>query len=176
MPSGKTHDRITLICTPIAVIAMYAKNQDLATSLIFSGSFLFAGLMFGPDLDIVSVQSRRWGILSWIWIPYRRSLRHRSLWSHGFLFGTVGRCIYLAIVLSLLGTATLVAIAGAAIAQGQEVDFSPALSALQSFDEFSRGWPPTYWLSTFGGLELGAMSHSIADWLGSWWLRRRSSR
>ena len=63
MPSGKTHDRITLWCLPwIGLLAMIATNHWGYTLLVAAG-FVFAGLMFGPDLDVRSVQSKRWGWL-----------------------------------------------------------------------------------------------------------------
>jgi len=31
---------------------------------------------------------------SWYWLPYGRMVKHRSLWSHGLLIGTVVRLIY----------------------------------------------------------------------------------
>ena len=38
----------------------------------------------------------RWGPLAFLWWPYRRLLRHRSVWSHGPLIGTTGRLLLLA--------------------------------------------------------------------------------
>jgi uncharacterized metal-binding protein len=31
---------------------------------------------------------------SWYWLPYGRMVRHRSVWSHGLIIGTVVRLIY----------------------------------------------------------------------------------
>jgi len=100
MPSGRTHDRITLWTLPLVSGIAYFLTQSGKLALILAGGFLFSGLMFGPDLDIHSVQYKRWGWLRWIWIPYRSAIRHRSHFSHGLIIGTFLRWVYLgAIVL-----------------------------------------------------------------------------
>ncbi len=115
--------------------------------------------MFGPDLDIYSRQYQRWGLLRWIWIPYQKSLRHRSFLSHGPIIGTTLRVIYLSGVVGIL------VILGTVVAQilgngdwsrqflnetvGRSLNHIPELLAL------------------FLGLELGAMSHSLSDWSNS---------
>ncbi len=75
MPSGQTHDRITLWCLPAIAGCTYLLTQgDSDRTLIVAGAFLFSGLMFGPDLDIYSVQYKRWGYLRWLWIPYQKAI------------------------------------------------------------------------------------------------------
>ncbi|NET52662.1 MAG: metal-binding protein, partial [Merismopedia sp. SIO2A8] len=103
MPSGQTHDRITLWSLPVVsgLCVTLTKSSDL--TLMLSAGFLFGGLMFGPDLDIYSRQFKRWGWLRWIWIPYQKSMRHRSVLSHGLLIGTTLRVVYLAIWIVGLG-------------------------------------------------------------------------
>ena len=59
--------------------------------------------MFGPDLDIYSVQFKRWGYFKFIWLPYQKYLRHRSFFSHGFIIGTVIRSLYFSLIILLLG-------------------------------------------------------------------------
>jgi len=56
--------------------------------------------MFGPDLDLHSVQYKRWGPLL-LWIPYQNSTP--SLLSHGLIVGTTLRVLYLASWLGILG-------------------------------------------------------------------------
>jgi len=72
MPSGQTHDRITL-WSSLLVAGLTFGHAKVATNLIVSGAFLFSGLMFGPDLDLYSVQYKRWGPLRLLWIPYQNS-------------------------------------------------------------------------------------------------------
>jgi uncharacterized metal-binding protein len=160
MPSGRTHDRITMYALPlVAGITLWQTRSSNATLLV-AGGFLFGGLMFGPDLDIYSVQFQRWGFLRWIWLPYQKSLRHRSFLSHGPIIGTILRILYLGCLLAILAILVLT------IAQklwnlsftwqdlGQTVGRS-----LVNYN--------TEYIALFLGLELGAMSHSLSDWSGS---------
>ncbi|MBW4675856.1 MAG: metal-binding protein [Desmonostoc geniculatum HA4340-LM1] len=160
MPSGRTHDRITLYALPfVAGVTLWQTRSSNATLLV-AGGFLFGGLMFGPDLDIYSVQFQRWGFLRWIWLPYQKSLRHRSFLSHGLIIGTTLRIIYLGCLLAILAIFVLV------IAQKlwnfnftwQDLGGSVGRS-LVNYD--------TEYIALFLGLELGAMSHSLSDWSGS---------
>jgi uncharacterized metal-binding protein len=169
MPSGRTHDRITLWSLPVIVgLSMLATRNSKITLLLASG-YLFSGLMFGPDLDIHSVQFKRWGIFRGIWIPYQKKMRHRSRYSHGFLLGTIIRVAYL---LTIVGAIAGVGVAiahllfdlpwhwGQAWQEGQQMIRTHSLGGL----------------ALFIGLELGAMSHSLADWTGSAykkWQRRQ---
>lgn len=167
MPSGKTHDRITAWCTPGIGLATFIITQHWIYTLLVVGGFIFAGLMFGPDLDIWSVQSKRWGWLGWIWHPYRKSLRHRSWLSHGFLAGTLVRLLYLSILLFLV----LLTVLEVTNSSGQTRITWNALG--QSISQgFLQYWQE--WTAIAIGIELGAMSHSISDWTASAW--KQSSR
>ena len=66
MPSGQIHDRITLWSLPWIVVVSLLVTRNGSLTLILAGGFLFSGLMFGPDLDIHSIQFKRWGILGFI--------------------------------------------------------------------------------------------------------------
>jgi uncharacterized metal-binding protein len=161
MPSGIVHDRITLWSLPWIVGATYYLTDSGELTLIVSGSFLFSGLMFGPDLDIYSLQFRRWGVFRWIWLPYQKFLHHRCFLSHGFLIGTLVRLIYLSSFLVIFAF-IIVAI-------------------IQLFSGINWNWHDFFWqkfnlinkkyrfqvISLFIGLELGASSHYLSDWLVS---------
>lgn len=157
MPSGRTHDRITLWSLPVVAGGSYALTQNGNITLLLSGSFLFAGLMFGPDLDIYSRQYQRWGLLRWMWIPYQKSLRHRSMLSHGVIIGTVLRILY------LLGWIAVVGFLGLLVAEAvwdvtwtfEEIAELAIAHLEDRYGEF---------LAVFLGLELGAMSHYVSDW------------
>lgn len=173
MPSGRTHDRLTLWSLPVVAGGSWLISRQSDLSLVLSGCYLFAGLMFGPDLDVRSRQSQRWGPLHWLWIPYRRCLRHRSWFSHGPLLGTAGRVCYLA----LWGGLVLVIVEGA-IALGSGGDWASLLSRLGQHQRLLWLWMqahPTVLMSALIGLELGAMSHSLSDWAGSIWKRWQRS-
>ncbi|MCC5650632.1 metal-binding protein [Nostoc sp. XA013] len=160
MPSGRTHDRITMYALPfVAGVTLWQTRSSNATLLV-AGGFLFGGLMFGPDLDIYSVQFQRWGFLRWIWLPYQKSLRHRSFLSHGPIIGTILRILYLGCLLAISAILVL------AIAQRlwnlsftwQDLGQTVGRSLVQYDTEY---------IALFSGLELGAMSHSLSDWSGS---------
>ena len=161
MPSGITHDRITLWTLPWIAGIGYGITQNGELTLILSGGFLFSGLMFGPDLDIHSIQYKRWGAFKRIWLPYRNFFHHRSLFSHGPILGTLIRVLY------LLSLVTFIAIITVGIAQllwGFPWNWQNfALKQLSLLT--NRHWPET--LALFIGLELGAMSHSVSDLIGS---------
>jgi uncharacterized metal-binding protein len=169
MPAGRTHDQITLVSLPITVVLALLISRSPLLTLISSGGFLFSGLMFGPDLDIRSCQYRRWGWLRWIWLPYQKTLRHRSVWSHGFLIGTLLRVLYLAGWLLLFSYLFYL---GLKLGGYQPQAWQQSLTAVQRW-VFSH---PQEGLALWAGLELGSMSHSWSDGVGSAWKRWRSPR
>ena len=168
MPSGRTHDRITWYCLPVISLSGFWLTQQLDLTLTVAAGFLFGGLMFGPDLDVRSRQSRRWGMFAWIWRPYRGWLRHRSWLSHGPIAGTVLRLLILGLWLLLLTLA------------GLEIAHALGWAAI-TWGELGRAIGQTLWrdrgiwLALVIGLELGAMSHSLSDWIVSRWKRTTKS-
>src|ERR1043166_5581959 len=102
MPSGKTHDAITMLLAVPTFVAAWGVTRSVALALVVTAATLFGGLMFGPDLDIQSRQYARWGVFRFLWLPYRSVFRHRSRWSHGIIFGTLIRVVYFAAALTLL--------------------------------------------------------------------------
>ncbi len=162
MPSGATHDRITLLSLPIVSGLTFWASRSNSITLSLAGGFLFSGLMFGPDLDIYSVQFKRWGMLRWIWRPYQKSMRHRSWFSHGPMIGTLIRLAYLGCWVILLGTIWN------AIAMLNHWSFW----SWQSVQTQLEQWRVQYFwqgIAALTGLELGALSHSGSDILGSAW-------
>jgi uncharacterized metal-binding protein len=117
-------------------------------------------LIFGPDLDLYSFHYKRWGKLRWLWRPYQQAIKHRSIWSHGPIVGTIGRILYLSLWLGLVG---LFYLAINQLAGGQTYTGIQLLDILKHSIE---GNFPVY-LALFCGLELGAMSHYVSDWLVS---------
>lgn len=166
MPAGRTHDRITLWGLPWVAGCSFVLSRNSKLTLLICGAFLFAGLMFGPDLDIPSRQFKRWGWLRWIWIPYQKSVRHRSFLSHGPGVGTVLRLVYLGAWLILLGSLGL-----AVASQVQPLPWNWPL--ILRAVERSLWEHRAEWIAVWIGLELGAMSHSLSDWGGSFFKRYR---
>lgn len=160
MSSGRTHDRITLWTLPLVMLLALRVTLDGWLTAIVCLGFLLGGWMFGPDLDIHSVQYKRWGWLRWIWLPYRGRIRHRSRWSHGPLIGTMVRVLYFSVWLALGGLVV--------------VDLLNNLERTAlTWNDLVEGigwgiqahWP--IWVALLVGLELGALSHYGADWLSS---------
>lgn len=168
MPLGSTHDRITLWTLPAVTLGIGLLSRDAGITLAVSWAYLFSGLMFSGDLDIRSRQYQRWLGLRWIWLPYRKAMRHRSLWSHGPIVGTVGRVVYLGIWLGLLTLGIL------GVGYGLNLwDWTP---------QIWMGWlrkqlllQAELWLWIGLGLELGSTNHSLSDWTISAWKRWRRS-
>ena len=167
MPSGQTHDRITLWTVPLVSGIAYFLTQNGKLALILAGGFLFSGLMFGPDLDIYSVQYKRWGWFRWIWIPYRSVIRHRSQLSHGLLIGTILRLLYISLIILILSGI----IAAIAYFFGY-VNLKSVIDSQKQFPIWNAKYTQAL-LALIIGLELGAMSHSISDWIGSAYKRNK---
>ena len=170
MPSGRTHDRITLWTVPLVSGIVYFLTQNGKLALILAGGFLFSGLMFGPDLDIYSVQYKRWGWFRWIWIPYRSAIRHRSNLSHGLLIGTILRLLYISLIILILSGI----VAAIAYFFGY-VDFQSVINSQKPFPIWNQTYTQAL-LVLIIGLELGAMSHSISDWIGSAYKRNKNPK
>jgi uncharacterized metal-binding protein len=114
--------------------------------------------------------------LRWIWLPYQKSVRHRSFWSHGFLVGTTLRLLYLGLCILAIGAVLLLLWSGA-IAGGQWWQvFQDASQVLLSHSIGFLQQHSREGLFLFLGLEIGAMSHSVADRLLSAWKRSRRRR
>lgn len=156
MPSGRTHDRITLWTLPLVGGLTLWISHDSALTLIICGGFLFGGLMFGPDLDIHSVHFKRWGWFRWIWLPYRGSMRHRSPLSHSPITGTALRIVYL---LLWLGGGSFISLA----LLNEVWQLGWTWSEIGGFLGRSLQQHRVEWLMLCLGLELGALSHYGAD-------------
>jgi uncharacterized metal-binding protein len=169
MPSGRTHDRITLWTLPLVAALALAVTRRSTLTLAICAGFLFGGLMLGPDLDIHSVHYKRWGWLRWIWIPYRGSMRHRSPLSHAPITGTVLRVVYLLIWMGLLSFA-VVAILNELLQLGwswNEIGLGLGhLLGQHQAEAIALGI----------GLELGAFSHYTADWSVSTYKKRSKAK
>jgi uncharacterized metal-binding protein len=172
MPAGKTHDKITLWLMPLIIGGGFWITRNDRLTLLMAIAFGFSGLMFGPDLDIHSCQYQRWGWLRWLWLPYRKLMRHRSPFSHGFLIGTILRLLYVAMFALAIA---LVGVGGLWLGQRGQGNFLNQTMDWPGLLAWGRQYQGEL-LATFIGLELGAMSHSVSDWTGSWLKKRRGKR
>jgi uncharacterized metal-binding protein len=167
MPSGTTHDTITALLAVPALAAAYVYTGDPVISVALAISFLFGGLMFGPDLDTFSKQYARWSIFRFIWFPYRGFFAHRSRFTHGLLTGTFIRLIYFmgAVTILVYLAAILVSIYFESRVPGL-LTFTRAWVRVGEFIARHIGFDIVY--AVIAGLWLGAASHTIADIAGSY--------
>jgi uncharacterized metal-binding protein len=166
MPSGRTHDAITIVLAVPVFASVYIYASSIATAAIVSTAFIFGGLMFGPDLDTVSRQYSRWSVLRVMWYPYRSFFKHRSRFSHGLIFGALLRVIYFLGVTTL--TVFLIAFAWAAISGSSVMETSTLTAAWRTLGIYTRSYfGESFLLLTFLGLWIGAASHTFTDMAGS---------
>jgi uncharacterized metal-binding protein len=147
--------------------AAYAATGHAYAALIVGLSFLFGGLMFGPDLDTVSRQYSRWGVLRVLWFPYRSFFKHRSRFSHGLILGALLRVFYFAGILTLL--VFVVAYAYASYTGGRlpkPSDIALVWAPIGRFVNTYLGGTDFYVLG-FIGVWIGAASHTFTDLAGS---------
>lgn len=166
MPSGRTHDRITLWCLPPVVGLTFGLTNSPSLTVMTALSFLVGGFMLGPDLDIHSIQYKRWGPLRWLWLPYQKALKHRSRLSHGPVVGTALRVAYLALWMALFTPLTALVLNTLWDARLTWQNLAAIL--LYLLDHYA-----TEWVAILIGLELGAISHSASDAVGSYLGRRK---
>lgn len=162
MPSGKTHDQITWWSVPPVAAVGWWVTRDLGATLLLSVSFAFAGLMFSGDLDLKSVQYKRWGWFRWIWIPYQKMVPHRSPLSHGPVLGLATRLVYISLWLMVF----LLVFWEIAQYLEQERLVHQSHAGLQYVLTGIRRHP-SWGIAALAGLWLGGLSHTLADELGS---------
>lgn len=168
MPSGKTHDRVTWISAPVVGVSAWLIGGRLGASAVATLAFVFAGLMFSGDLDVKSVQYKRWGWLRWIWIPYQKAVKHRSPFSHGPVLGTLTRLLYLSgwiLLFFWIWTRSMLWLAQADLAR-------QSFAAAGQMTQTLQGRPDLL-IAGLAGLWLGALSHTLADETVSRWKRWR---
>ena len=172
MPSGKTHDAITVLLAVPTFVAAWGLTSNFALATVATCAMLFGGLMFGPDLDIQSRQYTRWGVFRFLWWPYRVFFKHRSRWSHGIIFGTLIRVIYFATILTLLFAAGIYLRAMFTGGNPPSVaDLMHAWRAIEIGVNESIGRHVVWAL--LAGLWWGAASHTLTD--VAWSVLRKGS-
>jgi uncharacterized metal-binding protein len=172
MPSGKTHDAITILLAAPTFVAAWVLSYSVALASVATVAMLFGGLMFGPDLDIQSKQYTRWGVFRFLWLPYKVIFRHRSRWSHGIIFGTLIRVVYFTGVIVLMASAA--AYLRALLVNGAPPSFEEVAGVWRMMDAVLKQSVGNHvlWV-TFCGLWWGAASHTLTD--VGWSVLRKSS-
>ncbi len=166
MPSGRTHDRVTYALALPVFVGVQMLWGDMRLSVVITAAMVFAGLMFGPDLDLYSRQYQRWGPLRFIWYPYILALGHRSRLSHGLMLGTLVRVLYFLVVVALLSATVLYA--RQCYLYGSQATWGDAFNQISA--DLVAFWQKTdkrYFWAAFAGLWLGAAAHTLTDALGS---------
>lgn len=162
MPSGKTHDTITIILAVPAFAVGYAVSRDIGLAAVIASGFLFGGLMFGPDLDTASTQYSRWRIFRFLWLPYRMFFKHRSRWSHGLTFGALLRVVYFTGALTLASFLSVSIYAAATAGEVPQIQhFTSAWHDIGKLVGDHFGAYSFLWI--FAGTWLGAASHTVTD-------------
>lgn len=162
MPSGRTHDIITYLLAPPIFIASQMYWGDWLISTLTTLAMIFAGLMFGPDLDLHSKQYKRWGALKFIWWPYMFSIGHRSRLSHGLIFSTLFRVLYFIAVMSVLMACALYA--RQRYLYGVQTTWAAEFERISlDLGAFWNNTDKQYFWAGFIGLWIGAAAHTVSD-------------
>ena len=170
MPNAPTHDAITLVTAIGADIAYFrlSPHPDPMLAALFTGAYLFAGYACAGDLDLNSREYNRWGLLRFLWWPYRTLVPHRSWISHGLILGGAIRAGYLAVI------STLVFWFGLWIYSRLGVHVDPTLAAVSGWQTLAvwlrlHPFPAAAMLS---GFILAGTAHSLSDFIYSGMKRR----
>ncbi|TAD79749.1 MAG: hypothetical protein EA001_03130 [Oscillatoriales cyanobacterium] len=180
MAAGKVHDHITRIvagCSFVAV-GLATRNLNVATWIML-GCWL-GGYFLSPDLDIRSRPFQRWGPLRSLWLPYQKSIAHRSAWSHAPIIGTTLRLLYLGV---MVGGLVLVGMGCGAIGfwlvgAGDRYASLETLLITQLQALFRFVWTDGgshFWAGVIG-VELGSIAHILTDHWDSWRKRQAKQR
>jgi len=162
MPSGRTHDIITLTIAPATFAVSQVYWRSIPIAVVSTLSMIFAGFMFGPDLDLASKQYRRWGPLRPIWLPYVVIFKHRSHLSHGLLLGTVVRVAYFLAMIAALATIALYVRQVWWFKHAARWSDQVAIVWAWCTDAWHRA-DRDYSRAAFAGLWLGAAAHTVSD-------------
>ena len=168
MPSGQTHDALTLVAASFAapICAGLTFEGQSGRAVLFLGSFLVSGLLFSDDLDTHSIEHRRWGLLRFLWLPYQKLIPHRSWLSHGLIVGPALRILYFAASFSVALWLLL-----AALGRLLPLDAGGLVGNLLSAIGYSIIDHPDAWALGFVAFVLAGMLHSLSDSIWTWWRR-----
>ena len=159
LATGRRHDQsIWILSLPLGITV--GLLLGIKAALIATASCWAGGLLLSPDLDTHSNALRRWGVLGFLWWPYRLLIPHRSLWSHGPLLGTSAR---LAVLLTWCLIVTMAVPA-----------LSPAM-LLTTLQQLVCQHPQEF-IALLLGLEGSAWIHLILDgdpWPQEWSKKRK---
>ncbi len=166
MPSGKTHDKITVVTAALAVPVWWfaAPVRDFVSLIIALGAYVFSGFWLSDDLDTNSVSYKRWGAFRWLWWPYQKLVPHRSWVSHGLGVGPLIRVLYFVLMLWLVVRGVGWGLTEAGVPVNREALLMGAWTHTWAWTLAHPSWV----LWGVIGLVLGGVTHSVADTIVSW--------
>ena len=169
MPSGKTHDRLTVITAAAAVPVwwLYAPDRNVPALVVTLAAYVFSGFWLSDDLDTNSIAYKRWGALRFLWWPYQKLVPHRSWVSHGLGVGPLLRVAYFVFMLGLTAQGVFWALGRAGLTLNGD-------ALLLNAWRHTWAWTlahPTWVGWAVLGLVLGGVTHSVADMVVSWFRR-----
>ncbi len=147
---------ITVVTAVVLAPAAWLISPDhsLVTAFTITGAHLVSGLLFSCDLDIDSLEYKRWGPLRIIWWPYKEAVPHRSWISHGLIVGPLLRLAYFGLIVYALLWLILHAV--------DRADLWRSLGRLAAATlQQNSGQSYAFLL----GFVLGGAAHSIPDWI-----------
>ena len=166
MPSGKVHDKLTVVTAAAAIPVWWLASpvKDWLALVIALGAYIFSGFWLSDDLDTNSVSYKRWGAFRWLWWPYQKLVPHRSWVSHGLGVGPLIRVLYFLVMLWAL----IRCVGWLLTRAGVPINRDALL-----MDAWQHTWAwtlahPTWALWGVIGLVLGGVTHSVADMIVSW--------
>jgi uncharacterized metal-binding protein len=166
VPSGKTHDKLTVITAVAAVPVWWFASpvKDWVGMVVGLTAYLFSGFWLSDDLDTNSLSYKRWGAFRFLWWPYQKLVPHRSWVSHSIGFGPIFRVAYFLVMLWALMRVVLWMLIEAHVPVDRD-------AVLGGFWGFTTDWTaahPSWAMCALLGLVLGGVTHSVADAVVSW--------
>lgn len=173
MPNHYGHDRITVVIALLAaLLAGYFGILSMWQIVALACATIFGGCMFSPDLDLEGAALRRWGPLACLWWPYTVFFPHRHFLTHGWLaiVSTALRVVYF--VCAFLIIPALLLWSAIRFQKAEKLDIEGFVHLMtNTLTSIYALAPLNMWLVILGGLWLGAISHTTADYLVSGWKR-----
>ncbi len=101
MPSYNAHRVFNYAVFIVIVFLLYALHlftPDLKQFIAFGAGYYIGTDFITPDLDIESRAIKRWGVLKFLWLPYKWIFKHGQS-SHNIVYGAVVRILYISLII-----------------------------------------------------------------------------
>jgi len=144
LPGYKTHDRLGITAAVVTTATMCAIDKPIE-GVIVGVSLVVGTIWLSPDLDLDSKAISRWGFLSWLWYPYKKIVKHRSVLSHSGPLSATLRLLYLILCIGI-----------------------PCFVIAPSYTTDAVYWilfSAYWWIWVYFGVVLADFVHTLADYL-----------